>query len=99
MKEKKEQNEAFLELHEKLRAEGKTDKEIEAIAIQTFNIGSNGTDPSHNYRAWKSRLASPKKYEGKYADRMKQFQKNSPKPKKSKEPIETNVELSIEAVG
>lgn len=77
MKENKTNNELFVQLHEDMRAQGKTDKEIEAAAIEKCKLG--GSDPGHTYRAMKARLADPKKYGGIYSERMKKFQKQ---PKK-----------------
>lgn len=80
MKENTQQNEDFVALHEKMEKDGcdpKTMAGREAIfaaVAKKFTLG--GQSPRHTYRAWVARLADPKKYGGRFSERMKKFQLN-----------------------
>jgi hypothetical protein len=80
LKENTQQNEDFVALHEKMEKNGcdpKTMAGREAIfaaVVQKFTLG--GQSPRHTYRAWVARLADPKKYGGRFSERMKRFQLN-----------------------
>ena len=96
MRENQEQNEAFVQLHEKMKAEGHdphTQAGREAIitaCIEKFQLG--GKNPRHGYRAYLARLADPTKYEGKYAARIKPFQQQ--RNNKTKPAVEEPAEKS-----
>jgi hypothetical protein len=75
MKEKAEQNDAFLAYCEAEKAQGKTRQEFAEAAITKFSLKN-----MHTFRAWLARLADPNKYNGKYSARAKALQ-NSAKVK------------------
>jgi len=68
MKENVANNEKLLTLLEDHAADYKDDADTLRTNIQAYFSISR-----HSLRAWFSRLANPKKYDGKYAERMKPF--------------------------